>query len=82
MSRRIPYTCFLPYQVMKIPMKNTLKLIFAAALLMTTLGCPPSAPAPDVDVDVDTGTEAPDMDNMTGTTEMPSDNMTAVTETP
>jgi len=82
MSRRVPIECFLPYQVMKIQMKNTLKLIFAAALLTTTLGCPPSAPAPDVDVDVDTGTATSPTDNMTGTTEMPSDNMTAVTETP
>lgn len=55
--------------------KNSLKLIFAAALFATTLGCPPPAPEPKMDVDTGTATSMPD-DNMTTT------NMTTTAETP
>ncbi|MEM6363511.1 MAG: hypothetical protein AAF745_03720 [Planctomycetota bacterium] len=58
---------------------KTLRLIFAASLLATTLGCPP--PASEEPVDVGDEGVPPD-DNMTATTEMPSDNMTGTTETP
>lgn len=69
---------FLPSRVTMI--QQTLRCVFALALLTTTVGCPP--PAPPADVDTDTDTAPVVTDNATGAAEMPSDNVTGTAETP